>query len=86
MGFCGNGCGGFDNGIIWIILLLILASCCGNGCGNNGRMGNNWGFFGGDSCSSIFILIIIFCLFCGNNTNLLNNDCDCGCGCNSCEQ
>ncbi len=81
MGFCGNGCGGFD-GIIWIIILLVLASSCNSGC-NNG-CGNGLNLLGDNSCGSIFILIILFWLFCGNNGNFLNNNNDCGCGCNTC--
>ena len=47
----------------------LAATNCGCGCDNNGGIGN---IFGGDNCcSTLIILLILFC-FCGNN--------DRGCG------
>lgn len=55
----------------------LAATNCGNGCGT--------GLSGGcDSCSIIWIILLLSC-FCGNGTSLLGNNGDgCGCGNNSC--
>ncbi len=58
---CGLGCG--NDGILWIILLLILSgnSC---GCGNNSSNGC------GMDNSCLLILLLLFC--CGGNNQLTN--------------
>lgn len=65
---CKSGCG---NNMIWVILLLLLASNngCNSGCGNNGiGLLNN----SKSSCNLLIWVLLISC-FCGKGI---------GCGCN----
>lgn len=55
-----------NNGIIWIIVLLLLC-----GCGNNG-IGNIFGGCGND-CTWLIIIVLILC--CGNGMNICDNKC-----------
>jgi len=56
-GGCGKGCGfGDDNGILFILLIIILFACCDGGFGGIGKG------CGDDGLIWIIVIIVLLCL------------------------